>query len=164
MIKRIIVEYQYYIGSSSSGVNFYYLEFVEATAPAVTVTALQQEATGQKIGENDATYIRFIAIISNADDVKASDFTFKIYRTKDNKTESITRTVSIYSALNLGCETYSATLPGESTLHAFNGNNGTEKYAVFVVGFTNETYKGYTVSAVFNYKGTEYTTTGYEFK
>ena len=150
----------YYFGNSAGGFYIYYAKFV----PEVTVSAFQQEAENQVINEKAATYIRFIAIISNADEVQPSDFTFKIYRTNGTVTQYITRTVSIYSALNLKGETYTKTLPGESTPHAFDGNSGTEKYAVYVVGFTNETYEGYTVSAVFNYKGTDYSTTGYEFK
>lgn len=148
----------YYLGSTNGGFNVYYLEFIPES-----ITVMQQEAENQTIGEDAATYIRFIAIVKGVEDINSSDFTFKIYREKSGVTQSITRSVSTYTKLKLGGNTYSATLPGESSLHSFDGAYGTEFYAVFVIGLTNETYSGYKVYGGFTFNGTEYTTSGYTF-
>ncbi len=148
----------YYLGTPDSGFNIYYIEFIPKS-----VTVMQQEATGQTIGTDDATYIRFIALVKGVTDINSSDFSFKIYREKDSVTQSITRSVSTYKALTYNSATYSATLPGESEVHIFNGNYDTEFYAVFVIGLTNADYSGYTVYSGFTYDGKEYTTTGYQF-
>ena len=146
----------YYIGGSK-GVRIYYVSFEEEAAPTVTVTALQQEADSG----NDTTYIRFIAIVSGVTDINSSDFTFNVYCTKGSIEKSITRSVRTCSEIQLGGSTYSATLPGESTPHTFDGTN--EFYAVYVIEMTNATYAGCTVKAGFTYGGTEYLTSGYTF-
>ncbi len=126
------------------------------------VCVMQQEATGT-IDSASATYIRFIAIVKDVADINSSDFTFKIYREKDSTVESITRSVGTYSSLSTSTGTYVATLPYATESHTFDGNSGTEFYAIYVVGLTDADYSGYTVYAGFTYGGTEYKTSGYTF-
>ena len=152
----------YELGSTDGSVYFYYISF--EAAPEVTVSAFQQEAEGDTTAGNETTFVRFIAIVSGVADINSSDFTFKIYRTNDVTTQSITRTVGTYKALTVKGVAYSATLPGESSAHTFDGNNNTEFYAVYVVELTNATYSGYNVYAEFTYGGEKYTTSGYTFE
>ena len=146
----------YRIGSTSA-INIFKVEFIQKS-----VQVIQQEVPNQIIGEDDATYIRFVAIVKGVEDINSSDFTFKIYREKGGATQSITRTVSTYNVLKSSGATYVAAIPGEAS-HTFDGACETEFYALFVIGLTDATYKGYTVYAGFTYGGTEYPTTGYTF-
>ena len=155
----------YSLGSSAR-MYYYKLEFI-----AKSVTVMQQEATKDAnnndltIDNKPATYIRFIALVKGVTDINSSDFTFKIYREKDDVTQSITRSISTYKVLKYGGNTYSATLPTDSSAHSFDGNYGTEFYAIFVIGLTNETYSGYKVYVGISYNGgAEQTTSGYTFE
>jgi len=157
--------HDYQIGSQSASCKFFKIEFVPKT-----IMVMQQEATKDAnnndltIDNKPATYIRFIALVKGVTDINSSDFTFKIYREKDDVTQSITRSISTYKVLKYGGNTYSAILPTESSAHSFDGNYGTEFYAIFVIGLTNETYSGYKVYAGISYNGgAEQTTSGYTF-
>ena len=143
--------------ASTQAINIFKVEFIQKS-----VQVIQQEVPNQTIGEDDATYIRFVAIVKGVEDINSSDFTFKIYREKDETVQSITRTVSTYNVLKSSGSTYVAAIPGEAS-HTFDGACETEFYALFVIGLTDATYKGYTVYAGFTYGGTEYPTTGYTF-
>ena len=128
---------------------------------AAEVIAVQQEA---EVG--DVTYLRFVFIISNDTTLATTDFANKLTLILDEgKTTQQTKTCSpkAYDKLTLGGETYTASVKG-ATYSFDNTINTNDIYVVYVVKFTTASYTGHNVKASLNVAGTEFKTSGYDFK
>jgi hypothetical protein len=148
----------YYLTGVTNALNIHYLEFVEEATPAVTVTALQQEAV---VG--DVTYIRFVFIVSNDTTLATADFASKLTLILDDGTQTKTCSPKAYNKITENGNTYTATVKG-ATYSFDNSINTNDIYVVYVVGFTTANYKGHNVKASLTYNEVPYETSGFDFE
>ena len=141
----------YYLGSTNSAFNVYYVEFVAYETPV----ALQQEATS-----GDYTYVRFITKITGVADVTISEATKLVFTMTyaDNSTKEVDYTSHMYiaDAIKNNSEDYTATVNDSSYTFA---NHTCEYYVVCVVRLTTSKFNGCKIHATLTYGGNTYTST-----